>query len=349
VGPWSDLTLTSGAFVVTCYADDALGQDTYTIKPVLEGAGSGGSSQYYTTDLTDTYIADIVQVQSYSVSDSRVNINDNVNVDVTLYYDYDDSQVTDGTVTINGEAAAHQGSGVWRITVSESTVTSNTYNTVAVTGNTHGITTEDQNGQSTTVIWDRLVVTLSADDYDVVNGTQVNITISIVYDYDDTPFLYYNLSMTRDAVFWYVFNHANSSLCNDTAADIEYTYTVNALNNETQYGITAFTSNSIDIEWSSAPVTTTPPTVTITVTTGILFQLFLSLEMWGYLGPAVLVIGGYFVSRKDKVLGVFYWLVECLVAYTYLTLSIATPDYWWHAIIVLIGGTFVCLPAFLDK
>ena len=245
------------------------------------------------------------------MSDSRVNINDNVNVDVTLYYDYDDSQVTDGTVTINAESASHQGSGVWRITVSESTVTSNTYNTVAVTGNTHGITTEDQNGQSTTVIWDRLVVTLSDDSYSVVNGTQVNITISIVYDYDDSAFTYYNLSMTRDAVFWYVFTYANASLCNDTAADIEYTYTVDALNNETQYGITAFTSNSIDIEWSSAPVTTTPPTVTITVTTGILFQLFLSLEMWGYLGPAILVIGGFFVSRKDKAKqGICYGILD---------------------------------------
>lgn len=341
VGPWSDTTLTAGAFVVTCYADNALGQDTYTIKPVLEGAGSGGATQYYTTDVIDTYIADIAQVQSYTVSDSRVNINDNVNVDVTIYYDYDNSAITDGTVTINGESASHQGSGVWRITVSESTVTSNTYDTVAVTGNTHGITTEDQNGQSTTVIWDRLVVTLSADDYSVINGTQVNITISIVYDYDDTPFTYYNLSMTRDAVFWYVFNHVNSSLCNDTAADVEYTYTVNQLNNETTYGITAFTSNSIDIEWSAfPPITTTTPTIT---TVGILYQLFLSLNMWGYLGPIALVIGGYIVSQKDGNLGILWFIVECLVVAQYFLLVSATPDYWWHIFIILLGGLFTCV------
>ncbi|MHA3964216.1 MAG: hypothetical protein AM325_011850, partial [Candidatus Thorarchaeota archaeon SMTZ1-45] len=42
-GPWSDLTLTSGAFDVTCYADDVVGQDTYTIKVVEEGAGAGGT------------------------------------------------------------------------------------------------------------------------------------------------------------------------------------------------------------------------------------------------------------------------------------------------------------------
>ena len=348
VGPWSDTTLTAGAFVVTCYADNALGQDTYTIKPVLEGAGSGGSSQYYTSDLTDTYIADIVQVQSYTVSDSRVNINDNVNVDVTLWYDYDNSLVTDGTVTINGESAVHQGSGVWRITVSESTVTSNTYDTVAVTGNTHGLTTEDQNGQSTLVIWDRLVVTLSADSYAVVNGTQVNITISVVYDYDDAAFTYYNLSMTRDAVFWYVFNHANFSLCNDTAADVEYTYTVNALNNETTYGITAFTSNSIDIEWSSTPPTTTTPTVT-TNTESIFFHLFLSLQMWGYLGPLGLITIGYIVTSKEKNLGFLFFIVESIVIVTYLNLAAVTPDYWWHAYIMLFGCMSTLMYSLWDR
>jgi len=347
VGPWSDTTLTSGAFSVTCYADNALGQDTYTIKPVLEGAGSGGSTQYYTSDLTDTYIADIVQVQSYTVSDSRVNLNDNVNIDVTLWYDYDNSLVTDGTVTINGESAAHQGSGVWRITDSEASVMANTYNTVAVTGNTHGITTEDQNGQSTTVIWDRLVVTLSADSYSVVNGTQVNITISVVYDYDDAAFSFYNLSMTRDAVFWYVFNHANSSLCNDTAADVEYTYTVNQLNNETTYGITAFTSNSIDIEWSATPP---PTTTTPAVTTGsMIYQLFLSVEMWGYLGPLALVIGGYFAMRKDKALGVMWFVVECLVLSQYFLLVADTPAFWWHIYILLFGGLFTIVFPLWDR
>ena len=165
--------------------------------------------------------------------------------------------------------------------------------------------------ETDTYIADRLVVTLSADGYDVLNDTQVNITISIVYDYDDTAFTYYNLSMTRDAVFWYVFNHANSSLCNDTAADVEYTYTVNQLNNETTHGITSFTSNSIDIEWSASPAPPTTTTTTTTTTgTGIFYEMFLSLNMWGYLGPIALVIGGYFAMRKEKSLGVIWFVVE---------------------------------------
>ena len=70
-------------------------------------------------------IWDRVQVHSYSVDDSHVNINDIMNIYVSLIYDYDDTNVTDGTVTINGISAVHQGLGVWRIIESESIVTSN--------------------------------------------------------------------------------------------------------------------------------------------------------------------------------------------------------------------------------
>ncbi len=188
VGPWSDLTLTSGQFSVTCYADDVVGEDTYTVTVVEEGAGSGGTDLYYTTSTTDTYIADQVQIQSYSVVDARVDINANVNVDVTLYYDYDDSPVTDGTVTINSAAATHQGSGVWRITESESTVMANTYDTVAYSGGTHGISLVDQNGQSQQVIWDQvLVVSYSVADDRVNVGNSVNVDVTLIYDYDDAP------------------------------------------------------------------------------------------------------------------------------------------------------------------
>ncbi len=187
VGPWSDLTLISGAFDVTCYGDDVVGQDTYTIKVVEEGAGSGGTDLYYTTSVTDTYIADRVQVQSYSVADDRVNVNDNVDIDVTLYYDYDNSAVIDGTVTVNGASATHQGAGVWRITDSEATVMANTYNTVACSGGTHGITTVDQNGQSQTVIWDQvIVVSYSVTDNRVDINTVVNVDVTLQYDYDNT-------------------------------------------------------------------------------------------------------------------------------------------------------------------
>jgi hypothetical protein len=73
------------------------------------------------------------------------------------------------------------------------------------------------------------------------------------------------------------------------------------------------------------------------ITRTLIYEIFFSLNMWGYLGPIALVIGGYFVSKKDKSLGIFVFIVECLVIAQYLALVDATPNYWWQIIILLLG------------
>ena len=190
VGPWSDLTLTAGAFDVTCYADDVVGQDTYTVKPVLESAGSGGASQYYTTDLTDTYIADRIQVQSYSYDNARVDINSAASDHVTIYYDYDNSYLATGTVTINGVSSTYDALGVWDFGDTKATVQLVAYNTVAVSGETHGLGGAiDQNGQSLDQIWDQIVVvsyTFISGDGRIGTDVTVTIDVELHYDYDNT-------------------------------------------------------------------------------------------------------------------------------------------------------------------
>ena len=71
----------------------------------------------------------------------------------------------------------------------------------------------------------------------------------------------------------------------------------------------------------------------------------MSLNMWGYFGPLGLVIIGYFVAKKELTLGVLYFVVECLVVAHYLSLVGETPEYLWHALIVLLGGVFTLTPA----
>lgn len=72
-------------------------------------------------------------------------------------------------------------------------------------------------------------------------------------------------------------------------------------------------------------------------------ELFLSTDIFGYLGPMGIVVGGYFVSRKSPVLAVLWFVMECLMAMQYFTLIDATPGYWWHAIILVFGGLFTCV------
>jgi len=72
----------------------------------------------------------------------------------------------------------------------------------------------------------------------------------------------------------------------------------------------------------------------------LFYEMFLSTGISGYLGPLALVIIGYFVMKKDKILGVLWFVVECLFIAQYIDLVDATPDYWWQIFILLFGGFF---------
>ena len=160
-----------------------------TFDSIVASGNEHGITLATTSGNDVTFIWDRIQVQSYSASDERDNINDDVTIDATLWYDYDNTLVTDGTVTINGYSASHQGSGVWRITRTSATVTSVTYNNVQCTGNTHGITTEDQNGQSQDVIWDQIRVvsyTFIAGDARINVDATTTMDVELHYDYDET-------------------------------------------------------------------------------------------------------------------------------------------------------------------
>lgn len=69
----------------------------------------------------------------------------------------------------------------------------------------------------------------------------------------------------------------------------------------------------------------------------IFYELFLSLELWGYFGPLALVIIGYFLTKKERGLGIFFIIVDSLIIATYLGLVEATPQYWWHIFILILG------------
>ena len=72
-------------------------------------------------------------------------------------------------------------------------------------------------------------------------------------------------------------------------------------------------------------------------------ELFLSTEMWGYFGPLALVILGWYLGTKDRMLSLIMFIVDCLVIAQYIALFGATPDYAWHIIILVIGGLVPCV------
>ena len=78
-------------------------------------------------------------------------------------------------------------------------------------------------------------------------------------------------------------------------------------------------------------------------------DLFLSTELIGYIGPLAMITLGYFAAKKDKGLGVIWFMVESLMAAQYLDLLEATPDYWWQIFILILGGLFTLLIPLMDR
>jgi len=148
----------SGTIGVWDLGEVRLTVQLFTYNNVVVSGNAYGISAIDQNGESQNQIWDRVQVQSYAVDDSRANINDDISINMTLVYDYDDSPVTDGGVTVNDISAVHLGLGVWRIIENKVTVQSVTYDTVACSGNLYGISQIDQNGQSQSVIWDEIVV-----------------------------------------------------------------------------------------------------------------------------------------------------------------------------------------------
>ena len=140
----------------TTFTYNSVGKHGYTVSSAA-GDDAYGIRAILTND--ETYaIWDRILVRYYSVVDTRVNIGTTVHIDVALVLEYDNTSLTNGTVTINGIAATAQGSGVWRITQSSASVGSVTYNTVACSGGNYGIHVVNQHAQSVTVVWDSIEV-----------------------------------------------------------------------------------------------------------------------------------------------------------------------------------------------
>jgi len=207
-----------------------------------------GAWKYVVSSITDneygiTTINDVVGAQQViwdriictilTVDDNRVDVGVSVEINATLKYEYDNTDLTDGTVNIEGTSAVHLGSGIWQISVSQSSVTSVTYDTIACSGNTYGITVVNMNGQSVTVIWDRVQITLSVSDNRINVGENATININAIYDYDDSLFV-------------------GSIVLNDTQTTKntvgKYWFTVSSIT-DNHYGLTVYTSNVVYVIW----------------------------------------------------------------------------------------------------
>ncbi|KXH76316.1 MAG: hypothetical protein AM326_07360 [Candidatus Thorarchaeota archaeon SMTZ-45] len=103
------------------------------------------------------------------------------------------------------------------------------------------------------VIWDQLIVIIGVDDASSLNGHQANFTLTVTYDYDDVVCTTYQIVIDRNASWWHTFLDANVSLFVDNNTNTTYLYNASLVSGESTYGITAFTTNTLQVTWSLAP------------------------------------------------------------------------------------------------
>ncbi len=233
VGPWSDLTPTSGAFNVTCYADNLVGLDTYTVKVVEEGAGAGGTDLFYTSSATDTYIADRLIITLTDPIDQRIDTGANATgIVASAIYDYDDTSF-DGTLNLNDTVFNYGTVGIRGYEVS------------TASGGVHGVSLIGVNDE-TYCIWDSLTITIT-DPFDQrinINTNASGIVVTAVYNYDSAPF---------DGTL-----ALNNTQFSYPAAQIQW-YTVLSASGGT-YGITVISSNDVTYcIWDSLTISVSDP------------------------------------------------------------------------------------------
>ena len=66
-------------------------------------------------------------------------------------------------------------------------------------------------------------------------------------------------------------------------------------------------------------------------------ELFLSTEIWGWFGPTILVIVGLYFVKSDRFLGIIMIILMSLFAWYYFENAPATPGFYWHGFIIVLG------------
>lgn len=80
----------------------------------------------------------------------------------------------------------------------------------------------------------------------------------------------------------------------------------------------------------------------------LLNELFLSTEIWGWIGPTALVIASLYLIKRDYFLGLLMIIVLSLFTYTYFELISTNGNYVWHSFITVMG-IITCIFTMISK
>jgi len=167
-----------------------------------------------------------------------------VNISIWLQYDYNDANITTGSVYINNQLLTYEtnsyGWGNWTAEFSNTTVSFVNWTTVTTGGDdTYGITNVNQNSKSVSVIWDAFVYDIRTSDgiSDLSNNTNIWVNITYAWDGDNFTGSDGSLYLNGSAM---TYASGNGWYRTVTQASVSrYAYLITSIT-DNQYGITVF-------------------------------------------------------------------------------------------------------------
>jgi hypothetical protein len=211
------------------YTSSTVGKKNFIVSTVNWGIYGITALNPGVASNSTSIIWDRLIVSFKGVDDDRRNVGSSGEVRFKLRSEYDGAFVASGTVAVNGSSATWDPAGSWwkltglsyaAPTIRNYVVTSANWDTYGVTALNPGVSTN-----STSIIWDRVSITLIPGDYHFPIGRNMTIYFEGVYEYDGQAF---NGSITF-----------NSTLVKDYPGD--YGLSVASITDPV-YGLTAFQS-----------------------------------------------------------------------------------------------------------
>ena len=224
-------TAYDGSFTLnyTTYQHATAQRQGYTVSSI--SGDTDGITIISTND--ETYcIWESITITITGPTDNRIDISTNASgIMVSGTYDYHATSY-DGSLTLNDTTYNYATSG------------RRDYTVASASGDSYGITAISTN-DNTYCIWDRGVVTISANTTSPVPYAYADFTVTAIYDYDKTPITDWTVNILKDSVHF-----ATGNFTDGGYIDVYHVYTTENIT-ETQHGLTAFTSNTETVYWST--------------------------------------------------------------------------------------------------
>ena len=228
---------------------------------------------YGITSLSDqssnstTIIWDNLVQSSKGSSNSHTNINAYAQYYFTLRSEYDNSAVQSGSVTLNGSLSASWIStrSRWEYNTTKSSPQFQALYVASVNWDIYNITSlSDQSSNSTSITWDKLIITLNTDTVAPSNGGTAHMNATATYAFDGLNVTTLGVTIGRNGSAY----SYSTSWTDAEAGGTIYNFTVLAAN-DTTYNLTAFSSNTLTISWGSTIVIEVSSIIQNTTRTGI--------------------------------------------------------------------------------